>query len=122
MEIHLPGNGGFLDALLDTNQAYEGPSDTVIPNATEGPLLDALAMMDRGESEYVILQDDKRFIQAAGDSGSGYTLEHNEGSDKTQYRATNTKLSGADIRDAFVSYLNRDPSWKTKFKWTQFNL
>jgi hypothetical protein len=122
MEIHVPGGGGFLDALLNTNEAYEGPSDNVIPNANEDKLLDALAAMERGDSEYVILQDDRRFLQAAGDAKSQYTLEYNDGSDKVQYRATNTRLSGTEITDAFVSYLNRDPSWKTKFSWTEFRL
>lgn len=122
MELHLPGGGGFLDALLDTNQAYEGPSDTVIPNATHENLTDALAMLERGDSEYLILQDGDRFIQAAGDSTSGYTLEYNEGSTNTQFRATNPKLSAAQITDAFGSYLAHDPSWETRFSWTEFKL
>lgn len=122
MEIHVPGSGGFLDALLNTNEAYEGASDTVIPDATTDKLRNALAMMERGDSEYVILQDDNRFLQAAGDAKSGYTLEYNEGSDKVQYRAVNTKLSGAEITDAFVAYLNQDPEWKTKFRWTEFKI
>lgn len=121
MEIHVP-SGGFLDALLNTNEAYEGPSDTVIPDADEGKLLDALAAMERGDSEYVILQDDGRFLQAAGDAKSGYALEYNDGSDKFQYRVVNPKISGGELTDAFVAYLHRDPSWKTKFSWTQFRL
>lgn len=121
MEIHVAGSGGFLDALLNTNEAYEGPGDYVIPNANKEKLLDALAAMERGESEYVILTDDNRFMQAAGDSKSGYTLEYNDGTDGFQFRATNTKLSGIEITDAFLAYLNRDPWWRTRFTWEKFN-
>lgn len=121
MEIHVAGSGGFLDALLNTNEAYEGPSDTVIPDANEDTLLDALAAMERGDSEFVILHDDTRFLQAAGDAKSGYALEYNDGSDKFQYRAVNPGLSGGDITDAFVAYLHREPSWQTKFTWEKFS-
>ena len=122
MEIHVPGGGGFLDALLDTNEAYEGPSDNVIPNADETKLLDALTALEQGDCEYVILQDDNKFLQTAGDARSGYTLEYNDGSDRMQFRATDKKISGTAITDAFVAYLNHDASWRTQFTWEQFKL
>lgn len=121
MEIHVPG-GNFLDILLDTNAAYQGPSDTVIPNASEDQLTDALTAMERGEIEYVILQDGDHFLQAAGDAKTSYSLEYNDGSDKIQYRASNTKIPGAQVADTFRAYLKRDAEWKTKFSWTQFKL
>ncbi|HZQ06766.1 MAG TPA: hypothetical protein VFD70_09310 [Anaerolineae bacterium] len=122
MEIHVANNNSWLDSLLDTNQVYEGVGDLVIPNATEEKLIDALAAMERGDTEFVILSDGNRFMQAAGDARSGYTLEYNEGSAKEQYRAKNTKISGADLTAAFVVYLHQDPAWRDKFIWEKFRL
>lgn len=122
MEIHIPGDNAFFDALLSTDTAYLGSSDAVIPDADENKLMAALTAMARGEIEYVILEDSKRFLQATGDARSGYVLEYNDGSDKEQFRATNPNLSGSEIADAFTAYLKREPTWRTRLTWEQFAL
>lgn len=122
MEIRVPGGSNFVDILFSTNMAYDGPTDAVIPDADTTKLMDALAAMERGEIEYVVLSDDARFMQAAGDARSGYVLEYNDGSDKEQFRATRQHIQGEEIAAAFRSYLNRDATWKTLFSWENFKL
>lgn len=122
MEIHLPDGSNWIDLLVSTDTAYHGDSDAVIPDADETKLNDALAALERGEVEYVVLADGTRFMQAAGDARSGYVLEYNDGSDKEQFRATRQNIQAAEIADAFRSYLNRDGFWKTLFTWEKFRL
>lgn len=122
MEIHLPDGGNLIELLFSTSMAYQGATDAVIPDADKDKLTAALTAMARGEIEYVILTDDKRFLQAAGDARSGYVLEYNDGSDKEQFRATNRNLSGSDIANAFTAYLHHEPQWKTMTSWEKFAL
>lgn len=122
MELHLPDGSNFIDILVSTDTAYRGDSDAVVPDADDDKLTAALTAMARGEIEYVILTDDNRFLQAAGDARSGYVLEYNDGSDKEQFRATNRNLSGSDIANAFTAYLHHEPQWKTMTSWEKFAL
>lgn len=121
MEIHIPDGSSFVDALLGANIAYTGSTDAVIPDADENKLTAALTAMARGEIEYVILSDDNRFLQAAGDARSDYILEYNDGSNRHQFRATNA-LTGTEIVDVFQKYFRRDALWHTLCKWERFNL
>ena len=68
------------------------------PNATEDDLINALAALERGDIEYLGLEDDASnlFMQAAGDSASGYVLEYNEGQDDSMMHAEGM-LSGTEI-------------------------
>lgn len=122
MEFHLPDGSNFIDMLVSTDMAYRGDSDAVIPDADESKLTDALAALERGDIEYVILTDDARFMQAAGDARSGYVLEYNDGSDREQFRATRQNIEKEELAGAFRSYLNRDATWKTLFSWEKFKL
>lgn len=122
MELHIPDGNTFIDMLVSTNTAYMGATDAVIPDSDENKLMAALTALARGEIEYVLLADDERFMQAAGDARSGYVLEYNDGSDKEQFRATNLQLSGSEIADIFTAYLQRDPSWRTRMSWERFAL
>lgn len=91
------------------------------PNATEGDLINALTALERGDIEYVGLEDErtKKFMQAAGDGASGYILEYNDGSDDAMLRAPGT-LSGTQLTAALSSFFNHDDAWRTMFRWEQF--
>lgn len=108
----------FPDGSSDT---YDGTGGGVKANATEDDLIDALAAMERGDLEYVILEDNasKMFMQAAGEARSGYDLEYNNGVDDSMFRAQG-KISGAQVTDAFTAFLNRDVAWRTMFVWERF--
>ncbi len=93
----------------------------VTHNAAEDDLIDALAALERGDIEFVILQDNasKIFMQAAGDARSGYGLQYNNGADDSMFQAQG-KMSGAQITDAFTAFLNHDVAWRTMFVWERF--
>lgn len=88
------------------------------PNATEDDLIYALAALERGDIEYVGLEDDtsKMFMQTAGDGANGYILECNNGQDDSMMRAPGT-LSGTQIIAALSSFFNHDDAWRTMFRW-----
>lgn len=116
MDIHIPDGNNFIDILVSADTAYRGENDAVIPNADETKLNDALAALERGEVEYVVLSDGARFMQAAGDARSGYVLEYNDGADDAMMHAQG-KITGAQIVDAMQAYLRRDDTWRGAFRW-----
>lgn len=116
MELHVPGGNAFIEMLFRTNAAYQGSSDAVIPDANEAQLIEALAALERGDVEYVVLADGARFMQAAGDAHSGYVLEYNDGTDDAMMHAQGI-ISGAHLVDAMQAYLRHDSSWRGAFRW-----
>jgi hypothetical protein len=111
MDLLLPGG------TSSTGNYNEG-GHAVTPNATEDDLIDALAALERGDVEYVILEDPapRTFMQAAGDARSGYVLEYNDAQDDLLMHAQGN-LPGARVTEALTAFLNRDPSWRTMFVW-----
>ncbi len=109
MDLLLSGGSGEVNAM----------GHAVTPEATENDLSEALAALERGEVEYVVLMDGARFMQAAGDARSGYVLEYNSDADDTLFRAQG-EITGAQIVDAFAAFLNHDPVWRTTFAWERF--
>lgn len=114
MDLLLPGGFGSGD--------YNDAGHQVTPNATETHLIDALAVLERGDIEFVILEDNasKMFMQVAGDSHSGYILEYNTGQDDSMFRAHGS-VSGIQITAALTAFLNRDSSWRTLFDWERLS-
>jgi hypothetical protein len=111
MNLLLPGGMGG-----DYGQGSHG----LTPNATEDDLIEALAALERGDVEYVILEDEtKLFLQAAGDAASGYILEHNNPHDDSMMMRAAGNVSAAQLTGALTAFLNRDPSWRTMFTWAR---
>ena len=113
-----------MDLLLPSGTASGEVNEgghAVTHNATEDDLIDALAAMERGDIEYVILEDpaNNMFMQAAGDGHSGYALQYNPGADDSMFQARG-KMSGTQITDAFVAFLNKDISWRTSLVWERY--
>jgi hypothetical protein len=113
MDLLLPGGSG--------SGEINEMGHAVTHNATEDDLIDALAAMERGDIEYVILEDSARklFMQTAGDARSGYDLQYNNGADDVMFQAR-SKMSGAQITEAFMLFLNQDNAWRTMFDWERF--
>lgn len=113
MDLLLPGGSGG-DEINEMGHA-------VTHNATEDNLIEALAALERGDIEYVILEDaaSKMFMQAAGDARSGYDLQYNNGADDAMFQAQG-KMSGAQITDAFLAFLSKDMAWRTRISWERY--
>lgn len=118
MDLIVPGGV----SLFSNTHYTESAGNISFLNATEEDLIDALAAMERGDVEFVILQDDanKIFMQAAGGPHEGYVLEYKDNADDTMYRATNPGLTGTHITDAMSSFLSGDTVWASKFHWERF--
>lgn len=117
MDIVLPGGSD-----LFSGGDYRDSGSVAYPNASEDDLINALAAMERGDIEYVILQDDRSdlLIQVTGSPRQGYILEYSDGSDDTLYRANGT-VSGFQVTEALTAFLNRDSMWRTAFVWHKFS-
>ena len=113
MDLLLPGGSG--------SGEINEMGHAVTHNATEDNLIEALAALERGDFEYVILEDpsSKMFMQAAGDARDGYDLQYNNGADDSMFQAQG-KMSGTQITDAFTAFLNQDISWRTTFVWERY--
>lgn len=111
MNLLLPGGS------ISGGNVNEG-GHAVTPDATEDDLIEALAALERGDVEYVILEDPatKFFMQTAGDPHSGYVLEYNDGQDGSMMHAQGS-LSGSRVTEALGAFLNRDAAWRSMFVW-----
>lgn len=119
MQLVLPGGGGLFSLEdLFSDGSYLDSSNVAYPNATEEQLIEALAALERGDIEFVIVQDDRtpRFIQTSGGPAEGYYLQYSEGQDDSMFEVQGT-LSGADVTAALAAFLNRDPAWRTMHEW-----
>ncbi|GIL15632.1 MAG: hypothetical protein BroJett039_08050 [Chloroflexota bacterium] len=112
MDLVLPGG-----ASLFGSTDYMDSTNTAHPNATEDDLINALAAMERGDIEFVILRDNvsKLFMQTTGNPVEGYYLEYNDGVDDVMFRARGDTLSGLQITDALTAFLNHDSAWRAMF-------
>ncbi len=113
MDLLLPGGSG--------SGEINEMGHAVTHDANEDDLIEALAAMERGDIEYVILEDaaTKMFMQAAGDARSGYDLQYNNGADDAMFQAQG-KMSGAQITDALTAFLNQDITWRTTIVWERY--
>jgi len=85
---------------------------------TEGDLLGVLDD-DRARGGFLILTaDDGRFLQAAGQGWSPYTIEFfPEKNAKLYQQATNVNKD--QIRSAFIDFLHGGSAWQSSFDWRQ---
>lgn len=113
MDLLPPGGSGTGE--------YNESGHRVTHHATEDHLIDALVALERGDIEYVILEDDasKMFMQAAGDASGGYMLQYNQGQDDSKLGAQGS-ISGIQVTAALTSFLNHDPAWRTMFRWEPY--
>ncbi len=116
MDLILPGG-----ASLFGSTDYMDSTNTAHPNATEDDLINALAAMERGDIEFVILRDNasNMFMQTTGSPAEGYYLEYNNGADDVMFQAR-SKMSGTQITEAFMLFLNQDTAWRAMFEWERF--
>jgi hypothetical protein len=95
-------------------------SGHVVDNVGEAELLDAI-----DNEQFVILATSEfTFLQCAEpDRRDGdYVLEYQDGSLDKHFCATDKPLPIERVQEAFVKYLNGDPTWQIDFDWEKMNL
>jgi len=73
--------------------------------------------MERGDIEYVILEEGDRFLQAAGDAAGPYSVQFSPGTIDAMIEVP----GGADVktmRDVLLAYRRGDDRWRTACAWS----
>ncbi len=94
-------------------------SGRVIHDPTESDIVVSI------ESEgFAILGGDYTYIQYVKESGGDgrYTLEYQEESLDSHYRATDEPITLDRVRSAFIKYVRGDESWRSDFRWERMEL
>lgn len=82
-----------------------------------------LAALPGGIDSYAILsQDDLTYLQTAGGSSDGFSLEYQEGSIDRHYRSPQNDLPLATVIRAFQLYAAQDSSWRSLVAWERDDL
>lgn len=124
MELHVPGGGGWFDALVrgDTTGVTDLASGEIaLAEVTPAQLDDAIAALVRGDVEYLALHDAGTFVQVAGDGAGPYEIEYNPGQLADQVRVPGG-IAVDPLRAALHGYLGRDPSWAAPLTWQSAGL
>jgi hypothetical protein len=110
MDLRWPDSGSLLDSLL-SDAGHTAPSGAgTLPGVTRAQLDDALAALLRGDVEYLILEDDARFLQAAGEGAGPYQVQFTADGD-----TMHDLDGGADattMQRMLRAYLAGDATWR----------
>ena len=95
--------------------SYSAAGDLSIAGVTDAQLDDALAALSRGDIEYVILEDDDHFLQAAGEGDGPYQVQRSDGGE-TMHEIVGG-ITGTAMRQLLHDYLRGDARWMAA-AWT----
>jgi hypothetical protein len=113
MNLRLPGSGSMLEVFLDNlgTTAVDPASASVVTSVSEEQLDRALGALERGEIEYIILEDGEAFLQAAGEGAGPYAVQFSPGTGQDLIEIS----AGADVntmREALRRYRRGDARWR----------
>ena len=117
MNMRLP-DSGVLDSLLNGlgNSPIEG-HDRAVESVTTAQLIEAIAAMERGDIEYVILEHGEEFLQAAGAGEGPYALQFSPPSGGAMEEARGG-VDALTVRTVFLAYHRSDPGWRGRCAWS----
>lgn len=76
--------------------------------------------VDRDGEGFLILERDKMtYLQASGDSRTGFDVEYQEGTDDEHYQVQNAPLGLEEVAAIFCDYLQGDVSWEKYGQWSE---
>jgi len=113
MDLRLPGSGLMLEVLLDNlgTTAVDPTGASGVSSVSQEQLDRAIAALERGEIEYIILEDGEAFLQAAGEGAGPYAVQFNPGAGEDLIEIS----AGADVntmRETLRRYRRGDPAWR----------
>lgn len=91
--------------------------DRAIASVTTAQVIEAIAAMERGEIEYVILESGEDFLQAAGAGEGPYALQFSPSSGGTLEEARGG-VDALTVRTVFLAYHRSDPTWRGGCAWS----
>ena len=117
MDLRLPDSGTLLGSLLSGlgRSLEEGSADLSLSGVTEPQLDEAIAALRRGDIEYLILEHEGSFLQAAGEGDGPYALQVDPG-DGVLLEVPGG-VDAATARTALLAWRRHDPAWRTAHRW-----
>lgn len=95
----------------------------VVRSPSASQIEEALGSLDSGDDGFVILEESSvTYLQAAGDRGTGFVLEYQEGDTDRHFKATRERIPLAEVVKAFQMYAAGDARWKGMFEWEPLEL
>lgn len=119
MDMKLPEASSGLGSLLSIlgRSTTETSGESMFEAVDDAQLLDAIAAMQRGDIEFVILEDGDAFLQAAGEGEGPYALQFCEGDPDAVLEVEGGVAIDA-LRQVMRAYLGGDRGWQQSQTWT----
>jgi hypothetical protein len=118
MNIRIPDSGGLLESMLSgLGSTLIAGQDRVVESVTDAQLVDAIAAMERGDIEYVILENGEEFIQAAGAGEGPYALQFSPASGGAMEQG-HGGVDAPTVRVVLLAYHRGDPAWRGACAWS----
>lgn len=97
---------------LETSNANE------VVNPSAAQIADALASLPGGDESFAILATGPQsYVQVAGSSGEGFTLEYRDGGEDMHFTATESPIDLKLATSVFQRYAAGDASWQGLASW-----
>ena len=110
MDLRWPDSGSLLDALF-SDAGHPAPSESgSLAGVTVAQLDEAIAAMQRGDIEYVILEDGQRFMQAAGEGDGPYQVQVTH--DGETMHDVDGGADAETMQRILRAYLHGDDAWR----------
>lgn len=115
MDLRWPDSGSLLDSLLseagDPATSGSGGLSDVTPEHLDA----AIAALQRGDVEYLILEDGARFLQAAGEGDGPYQVQVTN--DGETLHDIDDGVDAVTMQRILRAYLRGDDTWRAA-PWT----
>jgi hypothetical protein len=117
MTLRIPGSGTFLESWLNGVGHLPGAGDDhAVEAVTYEQLVSAVEAMERGDIEYVILENGDEFIQAAGAGSGRFAMQFSPVSgDMEEVRGG---VEATTMRGVLLAYHRGDPAWRNTSTWS----
>ncbi len=94
-----------------------------INNPSNEVIIDSLNSLDMatGNAFVILAVNDMTYMQVSGDKNIGFDLEYQEGNIKNHFRAKQVGIPVSEIEQAFIAYLNENPTWKSQFEFERIS-
>lgn len=97
---------------LETSNAHE------VSNPSAAQIAEALASLPGGDESFAILATGPQtYVQVAGSSGEGFTLEYRDGSEDKHFEAAESPVDLKLATTVFQRYAAGDISWQSLASW-----
>ncbi|WP_291980522.1 hypothetical protein [Luteitalea sp.] len=115
MDLRWPDSGSLLDSLLSEAGDPATTGSGGLSGVTPAHLDAALAALQRGDVEYLILEDGARFLQAAGDGDGPYQVQVTN--DGETMHDIDDGVDAVTMQRILRAYLRGDHTWRDA-PWT----